>query len=53
MSPFAAFLGDESGNAAIEYALMVALVAMAIIVIANTTGSNLNARLDQTSQKLK
>ena len=35
------FLGDESGATAIEYGLIAALIAVAIIAAATTTGGNL------------
>jgi len=37
------FIRDEDGAVAIEYALMAALVALAIIVGATALGTNLNA----------
>ena len=36
------FAADESGATAIEYGLIAALIAVAIIVGANTLGGNLN-----------
>ena len=36
------FLADESGATAIEYGLIAALIAVAIIVGASTLGGNLN-----------
>lgn len=35
------FLRDESGATAIEYGLIAALIAVAIIAAATTTGTNL------------
>jgi pilus assembly protein Flp/PilA len=43
---FARFLKDESGATAIEYGLIAALIAVAIITGATTLGSNLNAKFD-------
>ena len=39
---FARFLKDESGATAIEYGLIAALIAVAIIAGATTLGSDLN-----------
>jgi pilus assembly protein Flp/PilA len=38
-----AFIGDESGATAIEYGLIAALIAVAIIAGATTTGTSLSA----------
>jgi pilus assembly protein Flp/PilA len=43
---FARFMKDESGATAIEYGLIAALIAVAIITGATTLGSNLNAKFD-------
>ncbi|EIM71982.1 components of type IV pilus, pilin subunit [Nitratireductor aquibiodomus RA22] len=42
---FARFLKDESGATAIEYGLLAALIAVAIIGGATTLGGNINAKL--------
>ena len=42
---FARFVQDESGAAAIEYALICALIALAIIVGATALGSAINTKL--------
>ncbi len=43
---FARFMKDESGATAIEYGLIAALIAVAIITGATTLGSTLNAKFD-------
>jgi pilus assembly protein Flp/PilA len=42
---FARFVQDESGATAIEYGLIVALIAVVIIGAVTTLGTNLNASL--------
>ena len=49
---FARFLKDESGATAIEYGLLAALVALAIIVGATTLGTQLNSEFDTIADKL-
>ena len=39
------FISDESGATAIEYGLIVALIAVVIIGAVTTLGTNLNASL--------
>jgi pilus assembly protein Flp/PilA len=39
------FLNDESGATAIEYGLIVALIAVVIVTAVTTLGTNLKARL--------
>ena len=39
------FMKDESGATAIEYGLIVALIAVVIITAVSTLGSNLNKSL--------
>ena len=41
---FLRFLKDESGATAIEYGLIAALIAVAIIAGATTLGSSLNSK---------
>ena len=41
---FNRFVRDEFGATAIEYGLIAALIAVAIIVVLGTVGGNLNAR---------
>jgi len=46
MSKFLArFVGDESGATAIEYGLIVALIAVVIITAFTTLGQNLNTKV--------
>jgi pilus assembly protein Flp/PilA len=47
------FLKDESGATAIEYGLIAALIAVVIIGVLTTIGTNLNARLLQVSNALQ
>jgi len=44
-SSVARFLADERGATAIEYGLMVTLIAVAILTIVFTTGQNINNTL--------
>jgi pilus assembly protein Flp/PilA len=46
------FLKDEDGAAAIEYALIAALIAMAIVVGATALGGSINAFFDSISGAL-
>jgi pilus assembly protein Flp/PilA len=48
-----AFLKDESGATAIEYGLIAAGIAVAIIAIVNTLGTQLNAKFTTISSQLK
>jgi pilus assembly protein Flp/PilA len=41
------FFKDESGATAVEYGLMVALIAVVIITAVTTLGSNLNAKFEK------
>ena len=50
---FARFVKDESGATAIEYGLIAALIALAIMVGAGTLGNNLNAKFDEIAGKLE
>ncbi|OLP45463.1 Flp family type IVb pilin [Rhizobium oryziradicis] len=49
---FARFIKDESGATAIEYGLIAALIAVAIIAGATTLGNSLNAAFSGISTKL-
>ena len=49
---FARFLKDESGATAIEYGLLAARIAVAIITGATTLGSNLHAKFDAIGTKV-
>ena len=53
MSKFIAFLKDESGATAIEYGLIAAGIAVAIIGIVNTLGGKLNTTFTSVSTQLK
>jgi len=47
------FWNDESGATAIEYCLIAAAIALAIIVIVNGLGSNLAEKLAALNMSLK
>ena len=47
------FRRDESGATAIEYGLIAAGIAAAIIVVVNTLGTNLNTTFGSISSQLK
>jgi pilus assembly protein Flp/PilA len=49
----AKFLADDSGATAIEYGLIAAGISIAIIVVVNGLGSNLNAKFDSINTSLK
>ncbi|WP_028009530.1 Flp family type IVb pilin [Solimonas flava] len=46
------FLRDEEGASAVEYGLIVGLIAVAIIAILLTTGTNLSALFKKVSDQL-
>lgn len=46
------FLKDEDGVTAIEYGLIAALIAVAIIAAVETVGTNLNTTFETVSDKL-
>ena len=48
-----AFLKDESGATAIEYGLIAAGIALAIITVVNSLGSTLNTKFTSISTGLK
>jgi pilus assembly protein Flp/PilA len=50
---FARFVRDESGATAIEYGLIAALIAVAIITAATTLGTDLSDLFGRISGKLK
>jgi pilus assembly protein Flp/PilA len=50
---FARFVKDESGATAIEYGLIAALIALAIMVGAGALGNNLNSKFNEIADKLK
>jgi pilus assembly protein Flp/PilA len=47
------FLFDESGATAIEYGLIAAGIALAIIAVVNGIGSNLNTQFTSINTSLK
>jgi pilus assembly protein Flp/PilA len=50
---FSKFLKDESGATAIEYGLIAAGIALAIIAIVNGLGTNLNEKFTLINSSLK
>jgi pilus assembly protein Flp/PilA len=50
---FVKFLSDESGATAIEYGLIAAGIALAIIAVVNGLGTNLNGVFTSVSTSLK
>lgn len=48
-----AFLADQSGATAIEYGLIAAGISVAIIVMVNTIGTQLNTAFSSVSSQLK
>ncbi len=50
---FAHFLNDESGATAIEYGLIAAGIALAIIAAVNGLGTNLNTQFTAINSSLK
>ena len=49
---FTTFMNDESGATAIEYGLIAALIALAIMVGAGNLGNSLNNQFARISAKL-
>ena len=47
------FLADETGATAIEYGLIAAGIALAIIAVVNGLGSKLNTKFGSISTSLK
>jgi pilus assembly protein Flp/PilA len=47
------FLSDQSGATAIEYGLIAAGIALAIIAVVNGLGSNLNTQFNSINTSLK
>ena len=47
------FLADETGATAIEYGLIAAGIALAIIAVVNGLGSNLNTMFSSINTSLK
>ena len=52
MKTLARYIKDETGATAIEYGLITALVAVAIITALSTLGSNAAATFDKVSAKM-
>jgi pilus assembly protein Flp/PilA len=52
-SLFARFAADESGATAIEYGLIVALIAVVIIGAVTTVGTNLKASFTSTATAIR
>jgi pilus assembly protein Flp/PilA len=50
---FTEFLADESGATAIEYCLIAAAIALAIIEAVDAIGINLLAKLSELASQLK
>jgi len=50
---FARFVKDESGATAIEYGLIAALIALAIMVGAGAVGNNIAAKFDEIATALE
>jgi len=50
---FSKFLSDESGATAIEYGLIAAGIALAIIAVVNGLGTNLNDKFNSINGALK
>ena len=50
---FVKFLSDEPGATAIEYGLIAAGIALAIIAVVNGLGSNLNTMFSSINTSLK
>ena len=48
----ALFLKNETGTTAIEYGLIAALIALAIVVGAGALGNALNAKFDNVAKRL-
>jgi len=50
---FSKFLSDESGATAIEYGLIAAGIALAIIAVVNGLGTTLNTKFTDINASLK
>jgi pilus assembly protein Flp/PilA len=46
------FFKDESGASAVEYGLMVALIACVIVATVTTLGKNLNTKFNSVAGRL-
>lgn len=47
------FVNDESGATAIEYGLIAALIAVAMIAGASTLGKEINTKFDEVATEMK
>jgi pilus assembly protein Flp/PilA len=52
MKKLISFFKDEEGATAVEYGLLVALIAVVIIAAVTLIGTNLSARLNEVAQNL-
>ncbi|MEM7662524.1 MAG: Flp family type IVb pilin [Pseudomonadota bacterium] len=52
MQNFARFLKDESGATAIEYALIAALIGVAVATAVGTVGTNASTNFTEAADKL-
>jgi len=50
---FKAFIGNESGATAIEYALIASLIALALVVSLSALGTQLANEFNEVSSALK
>ena len=53
MQHFNAFLVDEAGATAIEYALISSLIAITLIIVLTNLGTQLSAEFSEVSSALK
>ncbi len=53
MTAMRRFLRDESGATAIEYGLIASLIAVVVITVLGTTGTNLKTVFTKVSGNLK
>ena len=53
MKTVISFLKNEEGTTAIEYGLIAAGIALAIIAVVNGLGTNLNAKFTSINSSLK
>jgi pilus assembly protein Flp/PilA len=53
MKSLKAFVGNESGATAIEYALIASLIAVALVTILGSLGSKLSGVFSEVSGALK
>jgi pilus assembly protein Flp/PilA len=53
MKSLKAFVGNESGATAIEYALIASLIAVALVTILSALGTRLSGEFSEISAALK